>query len=1399
MWGKLKAAVKSAWEKVKKVFTPKPAPPPPPPSPAVALREERERKRREALEQARRTAERLRLKAAGVGAAATGASVRRAAQLGRASPPIKEVAVSPERIAATYGTDRETAEKLYRAVSPLVQTGGKVLRPLWRALEWYEEKVPGRIARATGLEGGVRRLVDKLRVFQGLSPQTRQAIADIISHTITDPTTYIGGLVKNVTKLAKLRGALSAAEKAAEALSRTERSIGVAGDILRRGKVAQKAATGRIASATKEATKVQRELAKETRNMRRLRETLNRAYAKLPQAEQRAAKAAREAHLAHWRHVVGIGTPEAVARRAQQAEKAAQALADLRRTVAETARSLGESGRRVRELRSVAQALEKAKATESARLARLAQTVERAQSRKQALEEAVKPLREQASQIKALRRRLVLAERGEPAIKVGFYKWERPVVGLGGVAERLGRLSYALKQRAPRAYGKLVRAVRYGKPAVYAGEAYEEHMARGAAMRELHQRLAEAGARARIEGAEATARKWAEAQVPKQYREAAGPFREIGDLPPNLTPEERAFVEKAADVYGKSMDEIEAVLRQNFGENAMGHVDQYVSHVFLNKGKDFTDPSVVASAADVAKIREAAKRMPGAKPYFTRVRTADIDIKTAEELGLKPIKDVALLDVMYRWTAQLALEEKKVTDWLESLGYISSKAVSGWEDGGKIAPWLRDKSIHPDAARMLQQGRNALVATDEAVQAALRIYDKMLGTFKGMVTSVRPAFHAKNLIGNIFLARFGGVPYSRMPELYTRAASNILRKSDLYEEFRRVGLEGQGIFRDVMVPEALRRRAEDILNAAIGGPKKKITFLANPLRAGRATGEFVDTWSRFAVYLHFRSKGLDPRQAAMRVRESLLDYSMLTPFEKTFVRRALPFYAWMRLSIPQVIAGAVREPGTITTFARLREKMAEKEGIDVKDLPWWMAGALVIDVDDQNRIVVLDVSPPGAEVLTTLGRSDLAEGVAGELASALTPVAKAGYVLVYGREPETGRQIVQDKYYGPPKWLQKLGAAASYMFLPRTDIEKMRLSEIHPKLKVVEQILGLRPSEEPTTYERYYPGVLGFLTAPLSVYDRPLAEAKQTERASAELDRLLREMYKATGKLPSDLPPEVVQKIQEKPEEVAGRVFEEVEQEARTQTAVERAGQAWQEVLRSPTKQRVLLEMVKNARDAAGARDRILTRYSGLFLLPEEDFKKLVGWLYSPRNVYKVWVKYGRRPSAEDMLENMEWLASGGEPEAKPLRPEERARLEGAFDVPGRQPAQSASRAVETLKSMGLDRALPGTGRAFSDVVAEAIRVTGVGEDWVPYLWWLAARESSFNPSAVNPQPVGREHATGLMQTLPSTFRRYAAPGMENITDPLHNMVAAIRYIRARYGHPSRIPNIMQWRAFKGY
>lgn len=95
-----------------------------------------------------------------------------------------------------------------------------------------------------------------------------------------------------------------------------------------------------------------------------------------------------------------------------------------------------------------------------------------------------------------------------------------------------------------------------------------------------------------------------------------------------------------------------------------------------------------------------------------------------------------------------------------------------------------------------------------------------------------------------------------------------------------------------------------------------------------------------------------------------------------------------------------------------------------------------------------------------------------------------------------------------------------------------------------------------------------------------------------------------------------------------------------------------------------------------------------------------------------------------------------------------------------------------------------------TDWLKAAIAITGVSDSWLSGLERLVQWESGGNPTARNPESVKGQHATGLLQTLPSTFRAYALPGMDNILNPIHNAVAAIRYIDDTYGSVYRIPGI---------
>jgi hypothetical protein len=91
----------------------------------------------------------------------------------------------------------------------------------------------------------------------------------------------------------------------------------------------------------------------------------------------------------------------------------------------------------------------------------------------------------------------------------------------------------------------------------------------------------------------------------------------------------------------------------------------------------------------------------------------------------------------------------------------------------------------------------------------------------------------------------------------------------------------------------------------------------------------------------------------------------------------------------------------------------------------------------------------------------------------------------------------------------------------------------------------------------------------------------------------------------------------------------------------------------------------------------------------------------------------------------------------------------------------------------------------------QAIKVTGVPANWLNGLISRAMQESGGNPRAINlwdSNAAKGVPSKGLMQTIEPTFNAYKLPGYGDIWNPIHNAVAAIRYIIARYGSVYNLP-----------
>lgn len=107
--------------------------------------------------------------------------------------------------------------------------------------------------------------------------------------------------------------------------------------------------------------------------------------------------------------------------------------------------------------------------------------------------------------------------------------------------------------------------------------------------------------------------------------------------------------------------------------------------------------------------------------------------------------------------------------------------------------------------------------------------------------------------------------------------------------------------------------------------------------------------------------------------------------------------------------------------------------------------------------------------------------------------------------------------------------------------------------------------------------------------------------------------------------------------------------------------------------------------------------------------------------------------------------------------------------------------------------------------VTQALNMTNTPLSWLPAMMVKAQKESGYNPRAINLWDINAKRgipSKGLFQTIDPTFNAYKMAGMNDIYNPIHNAVAAIRYIKSRYGTVFNTPGIKSMAhggGYKGY
>lgn len=247
--------------------------------------------------------------------------------------------------------------------------------------------------------------------------------------------------------------------------------------------------------------------------------------------------------------------------------------------------------------------------------------------------------------------------------------------------------------------------------------------------------------------------------------------------------------------------------------------------------------------------------------------------------------------------------------------------------------------VYPELAKELQVINPKLV--DTGLKSFWGFYDELQNAWKLSVTSLWMSFHTRNAMSNVFLGWLGG---NKNPLTYSTAfkvqnyARRIKAGKEAVDETIKIGA------RQFKLSEVYKLAAENGVISSGWLGKDMIERLAihksdlsfwtrQPQRLGTA----VENNARIALFIDSLSKGDDVATATMKVKKFLFDYGDLTEFERTVMKRILPFYTWLRKNIPLQMEQLIKQPAKYAGVWHAKEGIESMSAAKEEQyLPEWM-------------------------------------------------------------------------------------------------------------------------------------------------------------------------------------------------------------------------------------------------------------------------------------------------------------------------------------------------------------------------------------------------------------------------------------------------------------------------------
>lgn len=182
-----------------------------------------------------------------------------------------------------------------------------------------------------------------------------------------------------------------------------------------------------------------------------------------------------------------------------------------------------------------------------------------------------------------------------------------------------------------------------------------------------------------------------------------------------------------------------------------------------------------------------------------------------------------------------------------------------------------------------------------------------------------------------------------------------------------------------------------------------------PGQLGKDLAGYTENLNRLSPLIAMTRQGYDPKVMADLINRSQVDYTMMSNFERDYMRRWLPFYAYTRRMTPTVVETLAERPGGAmgrTVMATTRAGQTEEQGVTPDYIRETASIPLGVS-EDGTRSYITGFGFPFEDALqfASLLKGD-AQSVLRELGSRLNPIPKT--VI----ESATGRSLYQSGPFG---------------------------------------------------------------------------------------------------------------------------------------------------------------------------------------------------------------------------------------------------------------------------------------------------------------------------------------------------------------------------------------------------